>query len=120
MLYLWKKIPKEVFNHCHYIGKYRTAAHNICNLKFIVLKEIPSVFHNGPNYDYHFVIKELANGFEGKFECLGENAEKYKTFSVPIEKEVKNIHKDGKESVVTISYRIKLIDNARFMASSLW
>ena len=67
MLYLWKKIPKEVSDHYHYIGKYRVAAHNICNLKFIVLKEIPSVFHNGSNYDYHFIIKELANEFEGKF-----------------------------------------------------
>ena len=48
--------------------------------------EIPVVFHNGLNYDYLFIIKELANEFEGQFECLGENTEKYKTFSVPIEK----------------------------------
>ena len=25
------------------------------------------VFHNGSNYDYHFIIKELANKFEGQF-----------------------------------------------------
>ena len=43
----------------------------------------------------------------------------HKTFSVPIEKEVTNIDKDGNESVVTISYKIKFIDSARFMASSL-
>ena len=65
------------------------------------------------------MIKELANEFEGQFECLGENTEKYKTFSVPIEKEVTKIYKDGNESVVTISYKIKFIDSARFMASSL-
>ena len=29
------------------------------------------------------------------------------------------IDKDGNESVVTISYKIKIIDGARFMASSL-
>ena len=34
-------------------------------------------------------------------------------------KEVTNIDKDGNESVVTIYYRIKFIDSARFMASSL-
>ena len=45
--------------------------------------------------------------------------EKYKTFSVSIEKEVTNIDKDGNESVVTISYKIKFIDGARFMATSL-
>ena len=52
---------------------------------------------------YHFIIKELANEFEGKFECLGENTEKYKTFSIPLAKEVIKIDKDGNESVVTIS-----------------
>ena len=30
--------------------------------------EIPVVFHNGSNHDYHFIIKELANDFQGKFE----------------------------------------------------
>ena len=65
--------------------------------------DIPVVFHKGSNYDYHFIIKELANKFEGQFECLGENTEKYKSFSIPIEKEVTKIDKDGNESVVTIS-----------------
>ena len=53
-------------------------------------------------------------------KVLGENTEKYKTFSVPIEKEVTKIDKDGNESVVTISYKIKIIDRARFLASSLF
>ena len=56
--------------------------------------EIPVVSRNGSNYDYHFIIKELTNEFEGKFEFLGEYTEKYKTFSVPIEKEVIKIDKD--------------------------
>ena len=33
-------------------------------------------FHNGSNYDYHFIIKDLAKEFEEEFECLGENKEK--------------------------------------------
>ena len=122
-----KRFPKELANdknywkvrdHCHYTGKYRGAAHSICNLKFNVPNEIPVVFHNGSDYDYHFIIKKLANEFEG-FECLQENTEKYKTFSVPIEKEVTNIDKDGNESIVAISYKIKFIGSARFLASSL-
>ena len=56
--------------------------------------KIPVVFHDGLNYDYHFIIKELSNKFDGKFERLGN------------------------ESVVIISYKIKFIDSARFMASS--
>ena len=34
------------------------------------------VFYNGSNYDYHFIIKELVDEFEGQFTCLGENSEK--------------------------------------------
>ena len=81
--------------------------------------EIPVVFHNGSNYDYHFIIKELANEFEGQFECLGENTEKYKTFSIPIKEEVTDIDKECNESVVTISYSIKFVDSPRLMTSSL-
>ena len=42
--------------------------------------EIPVIFHNGSSYDSHFIIKELAREFEGEFECLGKNIEKYKIF----------------------------------------
>ena len=69
----------------------------------------PILFHNWSNYGYHFIIKELANEFEGQFESLGKNTEKYKTFSVPIEKEVIKLDKDGNESVVTLSYKIEFI-----------
>ena len=61
-------------------GKYRSAAHSTGKLKFIVPNEILVAFHRGSNYDCHFIIKELANKFEGKFECFGENKEKYETF----------------------------------------
>ena len=64
-------------------------------------------------------MKELANKFEGQFKCLGENKEKYKTFSVPIKKEIAKINKDGNKILVNISHKIKFIDIARFMASSL-
>ena len=47
--------------------------------------------------------------FEGNFECLGENTEKYITFSVPIKKKIEN--KD-----LEITYKIKFIDSYRFMA----
>ena len=110
---------EKVRDNCHYAGKYRDAAHSICNLKFNVPHEIPVVFHNGSNCDYRFIIKELANDFEGKFECLGENTEKYKIFSIPLEKEVTEIVKNDNESVVTITFKIKFIDSARFMATSL-
>ena len=46
--------------------------HSICNLKYSVPKEIPIVFHNGSNYDYHIVIKELAEKFKKHLTCLRE------------------------------------------------
>ena len=46
----------KVRDHCHYTGQ-----------------------HKGSTYDYHFIIRQLAKEFEGNFECLGENTEKYIT-----------------------------------------
>ena len=106
-------------DHCHYTGEYRGAEHSICNLKYAVPKKNPIVFHNGSNYDYHFIIKELAQEFQKQFTCLGENTEKYITFTVPIEKEVTRIDKNGEEIAKNISYILHFIDRARFMASSL-
>ena len=62
----------KVRDHCHYTGKYRGAAHKMCNLRYKIPKEIPVVFHNGSTYDYHFIIKELVKEFDGNFECLSE------------------------------------------------
>ena len=104
----------KVKDHCHYTGKYSGAAHNICNLRYKIPKEIPIVFHNGSTYDYHFIIKESVKEFDGNFECLGENTEKYITFSVPIKKEIKN-----KNKIIEITYKIKFIDSFRFMSTSL-
>ena len=83
------------------------------------LKKFPIVFRNGSNYDYHFIIKEVAGEFKKQFTCLGKNTEKYITFTVPIEKEVTRIDKNGEEITKNISYILQFIDSARFMASSL-
>ena len=76
----------KVRNHCHSTGKFRGAAHNICNLRYNIPNKIPIVFHNGSKYDYHFVIKKLAAEFKAEFECLGENTEKHIIFLVPFKK----------------------------------
>ena len=109
----------KVKDHCHYTGKYRGAAHDICNLRYKTPKEIPVVFHNGSTYDYHFIIKNLAEEFEGEFECLGKNTEKYITFSVPIKKEITKKDKNGNDKIIKISCKIKFIDSYRFMSTLL-
>ena len=69
------------------------------------------VFHNGSTYDYHFIIRQLAKEFKGNFEFLGENTEKYISFSVPIKKE-----RDNDKAIIC---KLKLIDSYRFMQASL-
>ena len=56
----------------------------------------------------------MAEEFRGEeFECLGENTEKYISFSVPIKKEHDN------DTGGTSTYKIKFIDSCRFMPSKL-
>ena len=109
---LERKKNYKVRDHCHYTGIYRGAAHNVCNLRYKVPKEIPVVFHNGSTYDYHFIIKELVKEFKGTFDCLGENTKKYITFSVPLKQKIENKN-------IEITYKIKFIDSFRFRSSSL-
>ena len=105
------KLKQKVRDHCHYREKYGGAAPIICNLRYKIPKEIPIVSHNDSTYDYHFIIGQLAKEFKGNFVCLGENTEKYITFSVPIKKE----HENGK----TTTYKLKFIDSYRFVQDSL-
>ena len=89
-------------NRCPYTEKYRKATYSIFNLRY----KTPGSTHN-----YYLIIKELAKELEGQIECLGENTQKYITFSVLFEKGLDN----GK----TITYKLKFIDSFRFMPTSL-
>ena len=80
-------------------------------MRYKIPKEISVVFHNGSTYDYHFIIKELVKEFDGNFECLGENTEKYIIFSAPIKKNIESKN-------IEITYKIKFIDSYRFMPLS--
>ena len=77
------------------------------------------VFHNGLSYDYHFIIKELGKDSEGEFKCMGENTEKYQTFSVPVRKEVKRIDRNLEEITKIISKNLQFVESARFIGSPL-
>ena len=74
------------------------------------------MFLNWSNYEYHFIIKELAEEIEGRFTCLRENTEKYLTFSITVEKKVtRTVKKDNKWQKPYLTNHNLLI---RFMASS--
>ena len=81
MLHLLKKNPKKMLKmktieNWEIIVIIQGNTEHQCNLKFNVPNEIPVVFNNSPNYDYHVIIEELADQFEGQFEYLEENKEK--------------------------------------------
>ena len=59
------KLHKKVRDHCHFTGKFRGAAHCICNLRYKELQETPVKIHNGSKYNYHLIIKKLAEEFRG-------------------------------------------------------
>ena len=59
---------KKVRDYCHFTGKFRGAAHSICNLRYKLPKKMPVSFHNGSTYDWHFIIKQLPEDFKGQFE----------------------------------------------------
>ena len=104
------KIKERLKDHCHYTGKFRGAAHSKCNLNYKVPKDTPIITHNA-SYDTHFIINQLAKEFKGKLNCIGDNMEKYITFSVRIKKECDN----GK----IITHKLKFTDSFRFMPTSL-
>ena len=84
---------KKVRDHCHFTGKYRGAAHNICNLRFKKPKFTPVIFHNLSAYDAHLFVKNLGKS-EGNIKYIPNNEEKYISFSKDIV--VGEYEKDGK------------------------
>ena len=51
---------------------------------------VNSVIIHNASYDTHFILNQLAIAFKGELNCIGDNMEKYVTFSVPIKKECDN------------------------------
>ena len=108
------KDPK-VWDHCHYMGKYRDPVHRICNLNFKIPSNIPVVFYNLSSYDAHLFIKELGKE-TNELGMIAKNREDYITFSVDIAVD-KYMNKDGTEKSKII--QLRFIDSFKFMGSSL-
>ena len=92
--YICKKVfgnnkkHRKVRDHDHYTGKYRGAAHTICNLRYTTQVDIPVFFDNGTNYDFNLIMTELAKEFRSEMKCIPLNINKYTSFSITIAKEI--------------------------------
>ena len=73
------------------------------------------VFHNGSKYDDHFIIRQLPKDFKGYFKCIGENTEKYISFSITTIKE----SEEGSKKKRPDAYSLRFIDSFRFMQARL-
>ena len=92
-------------------------SHSICNLAYKTAHYIPVVFHNLSRYDAHLFIRELGKKFDtDKIGVIAGSKEKYSGFKVDV---VIDSYMDGLGEVKEKKIQLRLIDNIRFMASSL-
>ena len=97
---------KKVRDHCHFTGKYRGAAHNVCNLKLKRDKSIPVLFHNGKGYDFHLFMRDLGR-IPGKISVIANNEEQYISIT-------KNIIVGEKNT-----WRLRFLDSCGSLQASL-
>ena len=108
-------IDDRVRDHCHYTGRYRGAAHNICNLKYSKPNNISVFFHNLTGYDSHLFIKKLGVT-AGAIDCIPNNEENYISFSKTI---ISGEYTNKKGETKNKYFKIVFKDSLKFMASSL-
>ena len=93
----------KVRDHDHLTGKYRGAAHNICNIncKQKSSSFVPIFFHNFSGYDCHLIFKELLT------EAYNQN---YNPTIIP----------KSLENYVSVQVGcLRFLDSYRFLSSSL-
>ncbi|XP_036142915.1 uncharacterized protein LOC118645605 [Monomorium pharaonis] len=101
----------RVRDHCHITGRYRGAAHSYCNLNYHNSFMIPVFLHNLSGYDAHFIIKEIANEYEGRVELLPLNKETYISFT-------KNVS-STREKKWHNCVKLRFVDSYKFLNESL-
>ena len=108
-------LQDRVRDHCHFTGRYRGAACNICNLKYRKPNNISVFFHNLSGYDSHLFIKKL-NSTMGPIDCIPNNEENYISFSKTIKTgEYKNKKGETKDKHFKIIFK----DSLKFLNSAL-
>ena len=71
----------KVRDHCHLTGKFKGAAHNQCNLKLKIPKQLAIIFHNLGGYDGHIIFNNL-NNFDVTTDVIPKVIEMYMSIIV--------------------------------------
>ena len=111
-----------IHDHDHYIGKYRGAAHSICNLRYTIKHDIFIGLHNESNYDFKLTLKKIASYFNEDISVIAESIEKYMTFSFNIvETEIDSgkVDKNGEKITTIIKHKVRFVDTNRLLTNSL-
>ncbi|VEN55338.1 unnamed protein product [Callosobruchus maculatus] len=106
---------RKVRDHCHITGRYRGAAHSICNLNFKLPNYVPIVFHNLRNYDAHIFINQLGAD-KGDITVLPQTFEKYISFTklLPV-----NQYKAQNGTTKSVLLQMRFIDSYQFLSTKL-
>lgn len=96
----------RVRDHNHLTGRYRGAAHSICNLQYKQPSFIPIFFHNLAGYDCHLFIMKLGEA-PGAIKIIPKTKENYISFTkfVPV---------SNSEFV-----QLRFVDSLKFLGTSL-
>ena len=105
----------RVRDHFHLSGKFRGAAHEVCNLKCKVPTFFPNVYHNLSGYESHLFIKTLGNS-KVDISCIQNNEENYISFTKHVIVD-KCVNKEGRK--INVKRELRFIDSLTFMASRL-
>ena len=77
-----QKLGWKVRDHDHWLGEFRGAAHNGCNIAYRKVQKVPVFFHNLSGYDGHIIFQNI-----GKVKCkdpkpIAKSMEKYIGFEI--------------------------------------
>ena len=82
-----------VRDHCHITGKFRGAAHSVCNTR-LGHRHTPVMFHNARGYDSHFLVQALAEMLDPssvhfhppmkklRLDAIAENSQRLKCLTI--------------------------------------
>lgn len=95
----------KVRDHCHITGRYRGAAHSLCNLRLQNPSFVPIFFHNLSGYDCHLFIKKLGEA-PGVIKIIPKTKENYISFTKYI-------------AVENHFFQLRFVDSFKFLGASL-